>query len=280
MQSNRRLEGKVAMVTGAGSFGGIGIGAAIGIRFAREGARVVVADRDEAAAAATIEAIRAEGGECVAALVDVGSTADCERAAREAVAAFGCIDILVNNAAISRPGSILDVTDDNWDTVMNVNLKGTMMMSRNAIPHMQRGSSIINVSSRSALRPSRSGVAYGTSKGGIITLSGIMAFQLGSLGIRVNTVIPGGPWTPMAERTFSHLSAEEIVDFRERMRLAVPLQQEGSSWDCANAAFFFASDDSSWVTGESLNVDGGSVLCRNSDAHPGDDRAHAQVSAG
>lgn len=280
MQNYGRLSGQVAMVTGAGAFGGIGIGAAIAIRFAREGANVVVVDRNKDAAEATLTAIREEGGECAAVLVDVGNSADCARAAQEAVDAFGAIDILVNNAAISRPGSILDVTDENWDTVMDVNLKGTMMMSRSAIPHMQRGSSIINVSSRSALRPSRSGVAYGTSKGGIITLAGIMAFQLGSRGIRVNTVIPGGPWTPMAERTFSHLSSEEIADLRERMRLAVPLQQEGSSWDCANAALFFASDDSSWITGESLNVDGGSVLCRSSDAHPGDDRAHQQVSAG
>jgi NAD(P)-dependent dehydrogenase (short-subunit alcohol dehydrogenase family) len=262
-----RLAGQVALVTGAGSKDGIGVGAAISIVFAREGALVVIVNRSADAAEATADTIRQEGGKCTVVLADVSIAADCRRAAEKAVAAYGRVDILVNNAAISDPGSIFDVTEENWDAVMNVNLKGMMMMTQALMPHIGRGGSIINISSRSALRPLMGHLAYATSKGAINTLTSAIAMQVASLGVRVNSVVPGGPWTPVAKRILAaKMSDDEVAAVREARRLEVPLKTEGTAWDVANAVLFFASKESSWVTGQSLVVDGGYVLRDPSEA--------------
>lgn len=255
-----RLSDKVAIVTGAGAKGGVGVGAAIAISFAREGCRVVVANRSAEPARLTAELIRESGGECITVSADVGRPEDCQRIVDAAMDAYQRIDILVNNAAVSDDAAIFDTTDDRWDAVFDVNVKGSMAMARSVAVQMRQGGSIINISSRSAERPLKASFAYATSKGAILALTKTSALQLASRDIRANALIVGGPWTPMAERAHSRLGADELAALRETRRIEAPIKREGTPWDVAKAALFFASDDSSWVTGQVLAVDGGYLL--------------------
>lgn len=261
---NGMLTGKIAVVTGGGAKDGIGIGAATAIRFAQEGASVVVINRSRSAGDVTRDLINKAGGECWVIAGDTASAKDCGAAAGEIAAKHGRIDILVNNAAISDlgKGHLLDLTEESWDKVMDVNLKGMMLMSRSIVPHMARGGAVVNLSSIAALRHSANvPLAYATSKGGIITLTTALASQLGGSGVRVNCVIPGGVWTPIAWRAFAAMmTPEEVENARERRRTSVPLQTEGTAWDVADAVMFFASDLSRWVTGQALAVDGGHII--------------------
>jgi NAD(P)-dependent dehydrogenase (short-subunit alcohol dehydrogenase family) len=261
MNSKGRLAGKVAVVTGAGSKEGIGTGAAMAIKFAQEGCRVVVLNRSEASGAATVDAIHREGGESMMVVADVSRPDDCRRAAQEVVAAYDGVDVLVNNAAQSSPDTIVDGPDETWDAVMGVKLRGTVQMTRSLVSHIRRGGSIINISSISALRTPPNRLAYSTANGAIFTLTRVMAVQIGGRGIRVNCIVPGQVWTPMARRALAPDGAESVVAaVREERRLNSPLQLEGTPWDIANTALFFASEDSRWLTGQTLVVDGG-YLC-------------------
>lgn len=264
MNKSARLKDKVAVVTGAGAKGGVGTGAAMALTFAREGARVVVLNRSAEAADATVALIRDEGGECVRVLGDVTSAADCARAAQETVAAYGAVDVLVNNAANSQADSIVDGSEAAWEAIMGAKLKGAAQMSRAFIPHVVRGGAIINISSIAALRPPRpphNYLSYSTANGGLITMTSVMAVELGARGIRINCVIPGQVWTPIAQRAQSEgRSDADIAAAREQRRANTLLNLEGTAWDIANAVLFFASDDARWITGQSLVVDGG-FLC-------------------
>ena len=251
-----RLEGKVAIVTGAGSRGpGIGNGKAAAVLFAREGARVVLVDNVLSHANETLDMIRGEGNEAFALEGDVSSDGDCAKVVETAVQRYGRLDILQNNVGID-PGvvSVVDVDLETWDTVMDVNVKSMMLMSKHAIPAMIRGGggSIICISSISALRP-RGLTPYTVSKGAVIALTQAMAVDHAPQGVRVNCIAPGPVYTPMV--------AEHMTPERRAVRAkASPLGTEGTAWDIGWAAVFLASDESRWITGQVLSVDGGTTL--------------------
>jgi NAD(P)-dependent dehydrogenase (short-subunit alcohol dehydrogenase family) len=251
--AQRRLDGKVAVVTGGGSrAAGIGTGRAAAILFARHGARVLVVDRDEAAANATVDMIAAEGGEAVAVAADLTVEEDCTAMAAAAVGRWGRIDVLDNNVGIEGPGTILDATSEDWDRVMAVNVRTIVQASRAVVPVMATGGggSIVNLSSISALRP-RGLTPYTAAKGAVIALSRAMAIDHAAAGIRVNCIAPGPIYTPMV---YADGMADEV---RERRRAASPLGVEGTGWDVGYAALFLVSDEARYITGTVLPVDGG-----------------------
>ena len=252
-----RLRDKVAIVTGAGATGGgefVGIGQAISILFARHGASVLLVDRDEANANTTLAMIREEGGEASVFVGDVTSNADCQGMAEAAMSRYGKLNILINNVGISGPGSVTDVDEDLWDTVIDVNLKSVMLTSKHAIPRMIEGGggSIVNLSSIAGLRAASGSPShpYAASKAGIIGLSNSMAVHYGRDQVRVNCIAPGHVHSPMVARNVS----QEMLELRRR---AGPLGIEGTPWDVAWAALFLASDEARWVSGATLPVDAG-----------------------
>ncbi len=252
-----RLAGKVAIVTGAGSQldEGIGNGRAAAILFAREGAKVLLVDRNLAAAEVTRDAILAEGGEAAAHEADVTDAAQCEAMVAAAVGRWGRLDILDNNVGISGAGTVVEVDEDLWDRVMRVNVKSMMLTSKFAIPAMKAsgGGAIVNISSISAIRP-RGLTPYTTSKGAVEALTKAMAVDHARDGVRVNAIEPGPVYTPMV---YARGMSEEL---RERRRISSLLQVEGTGWDIGNAALFLVSEEARYITGVILPVDGGVTL--------------------
>ncbi len=247
-----RLDGKVAVITGAGS----GIGREAAIRFATEGASVVVADVADQAAAAVAREVTAAGGRAEPVIVDVSDPDQVAHMVEAAVGTFGRLDVLFNNAGIFPPddGGVLDTPPDTWRRVMDVNLQGVWLGCRAAIPAMLRtgGGSIVNVSSFVALMGAATAqVAYTASKGGVLALTREVAVEYARQGIRVNAICPGPIETP--------LLAELLADpaRRERRLVHVPLGRFGRPSEIAAAALFLASDEASFVTGSALVVDGG-----------------------
>jgi len=251
-----RLAGKVAIVTGAGSrAAGIGNGRAAAILFAREGARVLVVDRSRAAAEATLKMILGEGGEAAVFDADVTRSDDCAAMVDDAVRRWGRLDILDNNVGIGGRGTVVEVSEEDWELVMRVNVTGMMLASKHAIPVLARGGggAIVNISSISALRP-RGLTPYSASKGAVIALTRAMAIDHAQQGIRVNCVAPGPVYTPMV---YADGMSEEL---RERRRCASPLGIEGTGWDVGYAALFLVSDEARYITGVVLPVDGGVTI--------------------
>ena len=248
-----RLQGKRAIVTGAGSRApGIGNGRAAAILFAREGADVLLVDRDEDAAAATREMIRADGNDAEILAADVTSEEDCRAMTAAAVDRWGGLDVLHNNVGIGSRGTVEQISPAEWDDVMRVNVTSMMLAAKAAVPAMRRsgGGAIINVSSISALRP-RGLTAYSVSKGAVATLTRALAVDHGADGIRANCIMPGPVYTPMV------YAAGMPGELRERRRNASLLKIEGEGWDIGWAAVFLASDEARYVTGVILPVDGG-----------------------
>ncbi|HCP23464.1 MAG: SDR family oxidoreductase [SAR202 cluster bacterium] len=256
-EKGNRLEGKVAIVTGAGATGSgefVGIGQAISLLFTRQGAKVLLVDRDEKNAQTTLSQIKEEGGDASIFAGDVTDLDSCREMTEAAVNNFGKLNVLVNNVGISGPGSVTDVEEDFWDTVMDVNLKSVMLTSKFAIPEMIKdgGGSIVNLSSIVGLRAGggRPSHPYAASKGGILGLSNSMAVHYGRDNIRVNSIAPGHVYSPMVAR---HTS-DELLNLRRR---AGPLGFDGTAWDVAYAIVFLASDESRWISGVTLPVDAG-----------------------
>ncbi len=252
------LGDKVAIVTGGGALDdGIGNGRAAAILFARAGAKVLVVDRDEAAAERTATMIEDGGGRAVAFAADVTRASNCAAMVAAAIEHFSRLDILDNNVGvITSGGSVVDETEAEWERVMRINVTSMMLASKHAIPAMIEsggGGAIVNVSSISALRP-RGLTAYSTSKGAVITLTRAMAVDHAAEGIRVNCVAPGPMYTPLI---YGQGMSEEA---RERRRKAAPLAIEGTGWDVGNAVVFLASDQARFITGQTLVVDGGVTL--------------------
>ena len=247
-----RMEGKVAIVTGAGSSGpGIGNGKAAAVLFAREGAKVLLVDQVLARAEETLELIRQEGGEASAFEANVISAEDCRRMVQAAVECYGRLDVLDNNVGISRRGIVVEVQEEDWDFVMAVNVKSIVLCSKYAIPKMMEtgGGSIINISSIAGLR-AHSSTPYTASKAAVIGLTMSMAADHGPDGIRVNCIAPGLIFSPMVAPRMDD-------DLREIRKSAAPLRTEGDSWDVGYAALYLASDESRWVNGITLPVDAG-----------------------
>jgi NAD(P)-dependent dehydrogenase (short-subunit alcohol dehydrogenase family) len=248
-----RLKGKVAIVTGSGQ----GIGRGIAERFAREGATVVLNDRDEVALRDAEQAVRRFEGPVLAVRADVGRAADVARLFEQTLTTFGTVDILVNNAAWAAPiAHFLDMTEDFWDTVLTTNLKSMFLCSQRTarlLADQKKPGSIVNISTFGACRAHREMVAYDASKGGVEAATRAMAMDLAPWGIRVNAVGPGPIATPSL---LALLKTEENI---ERMRRTVPLERLGEPADIAGAVLYFASDDAAFVTGQILYVDGGVV---------------------
>ncbi|HUQ76598.1 MAG TPA: SDR family oxidoreductase [Burkholderiales bacterium] len=250
-----RLKGKVAIVAGGGASGTvIGNGQATAILFAREGAKVLCADAAEERAQATVDMIIKEGGTAAAVRADVSKAADCKAMVHAAVERYGRLDILDNNVGISVRADVLEVTEEQWDRVMAVNVKSIVLASRYAIPEMKKagGGSIINISSVAGLRANQS-TPYTTSKAAIVGLTRSMAGDHGRDGIRVNCILPGLIYGPMTAPRMD----EEI---RRKRREAGALGTEGTGWDVGHAALFLASDESRWITGVALPVDAGFLV--------------------
>jgi NAD(P)-dependent dehydrogenase (short-subunit alcohol dehydrogenase family) len=254
--SGTRLDTKVAIVTGAGSRSeGIGNGRAAAVVFAREGARVLLVDRDLHAAEATERLIRDEAGECGTFQADVTQPDACAAMVAAAVERWGRLDILQNNVGIGSSGKVTDLALPDWERVMRVNVTGMMLAARAAIPAMIAcgGGAIVNVSSIAARLP-RGLTPYATSKGAVEALTRGLAADHGRDGIRVNCVQPGPVYTPM-------VSAGGMSDeVRERRRHSSALGIEGTAWDIAYASLFLASDEARYITGVVLPVDGGVLL--------------------
>jgi len=226
------------------------------VLFAREGARVLLVDLYPERVNETLDMIVNEGGEASVFTGDVTSPEDCLKIVNTAVECYGKLDILHNNVGIDSPGGILDIEIDDWDRVMNLNLKSMVLMCRAAIPRMiaNGGGSITNVSSVAALRPNNMD-AYSTSKGGVIALTKTLAASYGKNNIRVNCIAPGMVYTPMV--------AEGMDEEKRRKRWqSTPLQMEGTAWDVGWTAVFLNSDEARWITGTVLPVDGGALLTR------------------
>jgi len=254
VRSYDRLAGKVAIVSGAGAEGDdIGIGRAIALLMAREGAALVCADLDPDRAEATAARIQAEGGRAVAASGDVGDAAVCTALVEQAVSAFGRLDILVNNVGISTPTTLDTITLELWNRILTTNLTSAMLMSKAAIPAMARGGggAIVNISSLAGIR-AMGALAYGPSKAAMAHLAREIGVLHGRQGIRANTVAPGHVMTPHAARLIP-------ATMREARRKVGPLGIEGDAWDVAQAALFLASDEARFINGVELAVDGGVV---------------------
>ncbi|EYS97658.1 3-oxoacyl-ACP reductase [Cupriavidus sp. SK-4] len=264
----KRLEGKVAVVIGAGQSPGEGVGngRAAAIRFAREGARVLAVDRRLESAEETAEIIRAEGFECVSFAADVTREEDLARAMAEANQKWGSLDVLHNNVGVSIAGGdadLLDITEENFDNVCRINLRGTVFACKHAVAIMRKqgGGAIVNVSSAAAVGKYPY-VAYKAAKAGVVAFTEQLALQNAQYGIRANCVLPGLIATPMAVDTRVREWNQSREQVSAERNAKVPLGRQGTGWDVANAALFLASDEANFITGVSVLVDGGRILNR------------------
>lgn len=258
----QRLKGKVAIVTGAGSIGpGMGNGKATAIVFAREEARVMLVDLNLEAAEETKHLIDEEGGDCITFKADVSKPNDCKSMVETCIQAFGRVDILDNNVGISVKGGAVETSEEDWDRVIDVNLKSVFLTCKYVLPYMEKqgSGSIINISSIAAIRVQPIALtAYAASKAGMIALTREVAIQYAAKGIRANTILPGLMKTPRiivgVYKDIYDAEAEGLWKKRDAMS---PTGKQGDAWDTAYAALFLASDESRYVTGTTLIVDGG-----------------------
>jgi NAD(P)-dependent dehydrogenase (short-subunit alcohol dehydrogenase family) len=251
------LRDKVVIVTGGGALDdGIGNGRAAALLLARSGTKVLVADRQIAAAQATVAMIEQDGGIAAAFAGDVTDEEDCRKMVDAAMNQFGRLDFLDNNVGIGSRGSVVDEKPDTYRTVMRVNVESMFLTSKYAIPAMMAsgdGGAIVNISSISALRP-RGLTSYSVSKGAVISLTEAMAVDHGPDGVRVNCVAPGPVYTPMV---YAHGMSDNARDQRRKASL---LAIEGMGWDIGNAVRFLLSNRARYITGQTLVVDGGATL--------------------
>ena len=248
-----RLAGKSAVITG----GGTGIGQAIALAFAREGAQVAVAGRRKEKLEETLRLLRQADCSALALECDVTKAADAEQAVKSVEAAFGKVNVLVNNAGALNVSTVETIAEDDWDRVMATNVKGPFLMSRAALPAMRRagGGSIINVGSVLGIVAIRDRAAYCASKGGVTMLTKAMALDHAHDNIRVNCLCPSIVESDMTRNLFAETEAGR--QSRESRLASIPLGRFGKPADIAGLAVFLASEESSWMTGTVIPVDGG-----------------------
>ena len=252
----KKLEGKVAIVTGASR----GIGAAIAKKLAADGASVALCARNLAACEATAEEVRKLGVEAMAMAVDVADAAQVDACVKAVLEKFGRVDIMVNNAGVTKDGLLMRMSDADWDFVVDTNLKGTFLFSRAVTRPMMKnkapdgtacGGSIINITSVVGITGNAGQANYTASKGGVISLTKTVAKELGSRGIRCNAVAPGFIRSDMTD------SLPE--DLKNAYMANIPLKRFGETEDIANAVAWLACDESSYITGQIISVNGGMV---------------------
>ena len=250
-----QLAEKVALITGGAS----GIGRATALLFSREGAAVAIADVNADAGQRVADEIAQSGGRAFFEPMNVTRAADCRRLAERTIREFGRIDILFNNAGIIRRATVLDLSPDDWDLVMAVNVKSIYLLSREVIPHMQRagGGTIINTASGWGVAGGAKAAVYCASKGAVVLLTKAMAIDHGPQNIRVNCICPGDTDTAMLREEAQQLGEENSRFLAESAKR--PLGRVGTAEEIAQAALYLASDASSFVTGTALVVDGGGL---------------------
>jgi NAD(P)-dependent dehydrogenase (short-subunit alcohol dehydrogenase family) len=262
-----RLKGKTAMVVGAGSVGpGWGNGKATAVTFAREGAQVFCVDRNGKAAEETAAIIASEGGKASAFTADVSKGSDVEAMVMACMKTYGRIDVLDNNVGIAETGGVVEVSEADWDRVFAVNLKSAYLAMKHVIPVMEKqgGGSIINISTIASIRHiGVSSVTYAATKAAMKPMTRVTAVDYAPKNIRINAILPGLMKTPMVEHS-AGLAASyakgDVEAMWKKRDAQVPMGHMGEAWDVANAALYLASDDSRYVTGIELVVDGGLTL--------------------
>lgn len=249
-----KLKDRVAIVTGSGN----GIGRATAVEMAREGAKVVVSDIIEDDGLATVDMIKENGGEAIFVKVDMASEADIDNLVTKTVDTFGRVDILVNNAGVSGGLAFLtDITADDWDHLMAVNLRGPFLASKRVFAEMAKNGqgNIINIASMASTAAGRGGLPYTASKHGLLGFSRQLSFMVGQAGIRVNAVLPGPIETAMIQKVLA------VPEHPVCMKIkASPSAKAGSAEEVAKVVVFLASDDSSYVHGAAFAVDGGYTI--------------------
>lgn len=258
----KRFESKVAVVTGAGCVGaGWGNGRAMAVRLADEGAKVLAVDRDAQRLAETLSLAGAAAASITTCICDVTSSASVKAMVEACIEAYGAPDILINNVGGSAAGGPVQLSEEAWDTQIDVNLKSVFLTCKHVLPHMieRKRGAIVNVASTSGLRWTGSAqVAYAASKAGVIHLSRVVAVQHAPDGVRVNTVVPGQLHTPMVEaRLAKQRTGGDIEALLASRVKRIPLGFMGDGRDTASAALYLASDEARFVTGTELVVDGG-----------------------
>jgi NAD(P)-dependent dehydrogenase (short-subunit alcohol dehydrogenase family) len=248
-----RLAGKVAFITGAGS----GIGRACAELFAQQGAKVVLAGRRIEPLNAAADHIKKSGGEAVVSLCDVTDSSQITRVLISAVDKFGSLTTIVNNAGVMFRGNAEQTPEETWDALIDINLKGTFLVSRTAMEFLRRagGGSIINIGSVYGIVGSKQRAAYAASKGGVTMLTRAMAMDHAQENIRVNCICPSLVETEMARQLFAYAPHPE--EARRQRVSTIPMGRTGTPQEIAHLAAYLASDESAWVTGAALPIDGG-----------------------
>jgi NAD(P)-dependent dehydrogenase (short-subunit alcohol dehydrogenase family) len=254
-------DGSVAAITGAAS----GIGRGLALAFAGSGSRVVLNDLDGSGLAETLELVRSAGGEGLACVGDVRRREDARRIVGDAVSVFGGLDVMVANAGVGVYVDFVDMTDEDLDRVLDVNLKAALMSAQVAIPALRArgGGSIVFVTSVQAYVTLRGCVAYGAAKAGLVAATRALAVELGADRIRVNAVAPGTIDTPMLARDLDGMNTQDAESFLDRVREANALQRIGTVEEIGDVVLFLASDAARYVTGTTVAVDGGFLAVKS-----------------
>ncbi len=247
-----QLYNKVALVSGGGS----GIGKSIALCLSREGAHVMIVGRRKEFLLKTVDEIHENAGTASYVVGDYANVAEVQNSIEETVATFGALDILVNNAGVARFYPVLDVTEEDYEYQMNVNLKGLLFATKFSIPFLVKrgGGAIVNISSGAGLRAVPQSSVYGTTKAGVVHLTKVIALELAEKNIRVNCVCPGFVDTPIFD-TF--IPKEELAESKLKFSEMTPLKRMGRPDEVAKAVLYLVSEDTEWMTGNILTLDGG-----------------------
>jgi NAD(P)-dependent dehydrogenase (short-subunit alcohol dehydrogenase family) len=259
---NGRLQGKVAIVTGAGCVGpGWGNGRAIAVRFAEEGARVFAVDKDLQAMDETLALVRAAGGDITPHACDVTDSRAISALVAACQAAYGGIDILVNNVGGPAPGGPVQLSEADWGRQLDINLTSVFLVCKQVMPVMEAkgAGAIVNIASTSGIRwTGAAAVGYAAAKAGVIQFGRVAGVEYARKGIRINTVLPGQLHTPMVDAVLArNQTGGDVETLLARRQARVPIPFMGDGRDTANAALFLASDEARWITGTEIIVDGG-----------------------